>query len=161
MRTAVDTNVLLDVLAGDEAASAAASRSLAEAARAGVLVISPIVYAELAVAFERREDLTGFLADVPLEVERLTERALWLAADAWESYSRRRGSDIQCTRCGNRFDSSCPACGAAVAWRQHIISDFLIGGHAQEQADALLTRDRGYFRRYFPVLRVRAPGEVP
>lgn len=158
MRTAVDTNVLLDVLAGDEAASVAASRSLAEGARAGTLAISPIVYAELAVAFEEQRDLAAFVADVQLEIEPFSDQALLLAANAWRSYAIQRGGGVQCTRCGNRFEPHCPACGTTVAWRQHIISDFLIGAHAQEQADTLLTRDRGYFRRYFPELRVRAPG---
>jgi hypothetical protein len=33
----------------------------------------------------------------------------------------------------------------------------LIGAHAQSQADILLTRDRGFFQRYFSDLRVVDP----
>lgn len=157
MRTAVDTNVALDLLSGDERESDAARISLTQASSAGALVISPIVFAELAVAFERQEDLTAFLTDVRLEVEQVSEDALWIAAGAWESYARERGRGVQCSRCGNQFEPKCPDCGASVSWRQHIIPDFLIGGHAKAQADALLTRDRGYFVRYFPGLTVIAP----
>ncbi len=157
MKTAVDTNVLLDVLAGDETASIAASQSLAEASRTGPLVICPVVYSELAAAFGRREDLEGFLGDVSVQVNGFSEEALWLSANAWRSYTRQRGRGVQCPRCGNRFEPRCPACGETVAWRQHIISDFLIGGHALEQANGLLTRDRGYYRSYFPKLRLQIP----
>ena len=42
--------------------------------------------------------------------------------------------------------------------RGHLIPDFLIGAHALLQAEQLAAADRGYLRRYFPKLRVIAPG---
>ena len=36
--------------------------------------------------------------------------------------------------------------------RERIISDFLIGAHAAAEADTFLTRDRGFYAKYFPEL---------
>jgi predicted nucleic acid-binding protein len=38
--------------------------------------------------------------------------------------------------------------------RTRLIADFLIGAHAQVRGSRLLTRDRGFFRRYFIGLEV-------
>ena len=38
--------------------------------------------------------------------------------------------------------------------RQRILADFLIGSHAFHEADQLLTRDRGFYRRYFSGLMI-------
>jgi len=43
----------------------------------------------------------------------------------------------------------CDKCGEIITTRQHIISDFIIAGHAITMADKLITRDRGFYRQYF------------
>ena len=41
--------------------------------------------------------------------------------------------------------------------REHLVPDFLVGAHAQRQADRIAAIDRGYLRRYFPRLRILKP----
>lgn len=45
--------------------------------------------------------------------------------------------------------------------RERVIADFLIGNHASVQADRLLTRDRGFYRRYFAGLAIIDPSDEP
>jgi len=69
-------------------------------------------------------------------LNRLSVRFSALDADAggaWAAYRRRGGS------------------------RARLIPDFLVGAHAFTQAEALLTRDRGFYRQCFPRLRLVDP----
>ena len=38
--------------------------------------------------------------------------------------------------------------------RTRLIADFFIGAHAQRRGDRLVTRDRGFYRRYFTDLQI-------
>lgn len=158
MITAVDTNILLDVLIPGAAHAGKSKSLLDEALAAGALMVCEIVYAELATRFPDRPSLDRFLDETAIRVEPPTRRALHRASEAWrEHLAARRRHGLRCPRCGARHETVCARCGDRIPVRQHILADFLIGAHAAVHADRLLTRDLGFYRRYFPELRIVGP----
>ena len=133
MITAVDTNVLLDVFGADPKFSPASSEALRRCLREGALVASEVVWAETATVFGDIGRFRDAMNKLPASFSPMTEEAAIKAAEAWRRYRAGGGP------------------------RDRIAADFLIGAHALVAADRLLTRDRGFYRRYFAGLRVLDP----
>jgi len=133
MITAIDTNILLDILVPNEAFYELSASALEDAAGQGSLVVSDIVYAELCIHFEAQRDCDAFFGSNEIRVQALTREAHFLASRAWRSYRQQGGK------------------------RTRILADFLIGAHAQKQATRLLSRDRGFYRKLFPQLALHDP----
>lgn len=136
MITAVDTNILLDILVPNEQFYQASADALQEAAGEGSIVISDIVYAELCIHFETQRECDAFPESNEIRVQALTREAHFLASRAWRLYRRQGGK------------------------RTRILADFLIGAHVRKQATRLLSRDRGFYRKLFPSLDLRDPAGV-
>jgi predicted nucleic acid-binding protein len=131
--TAVDTNVLLDVFGADPKFSRASSDALRRCLIEGALVASEVVWAETATVFGDAQRFRDAMHKLAAAFSPMTEEAANKAAEAWRLYRARGGR------------------------RDRIAADFLIGAHALVAADCLLTRDRGFYRRYFAGLRVVDP----
>ena len=154
MTTAVDTNIFLDYLNPTEPHHESSTQLLREAGDLGSLVICEATYAELAASFGSGNEVDRFLPTVGIELSRSSNEALAAAGQAWLGYTRRRPDGLECPRCGASQAVVCPGCGTPLRPRQHVLADFLIGAHALVHADRLLTRDRSYYRTYFPELRL-------
>ena len=154
MITGVDTNILLDLLIPNAAYADRALKLLDQGQAQGRLIISEVVCAELAGQFESRKALDTFLLDTGIRLEPSTPDVLHRASVAWQQYVKRRPLALSCPQCGHSQKVVCAKCGEVVRVRQHILTDFLVGAHAEVLADRLLSRDRGYYRRYFPQLKV-------
>ncbi|MFD6716942.1 type II toxin-antitoxin system VapC family toxin [Micromonospora chalcea] len=133
--TLVDTNVLLDIFTDDPKWADWSSEALAAARDAGLLVINPIVYAEVSVRFARVEDLDDALPASDFLREELPYPAGFLAGKAYARYRSRGGAK-----------------GSPIA-------DFYIGAHAAVCHYRLLTRDSSRYRSYFPGLTLIAPDD--
>ncbi len=133
MITAVDTNVLLDVFGADQKFGPASAQAVRRCLGEGALVACEAVWAETATAFPNSERFRRAMDELSVEFEPLDEEAAVRAAEAWRRYRASGGR------------------------RGRIASDFLIGAHALTAADRLLTRDRGFYRRYFAGLKVLDP----
>ena len=87
----VDTNVLLDVIQDDATWADWSISQLRSQAKVYQLVINPVIYAEISLAFERIETLDKVLEDMQLPMMELPKPALFLAAKAFLAYRRRGG----------------------------------------------------------------------
>jgi predicted nucleic acid-binding protein len=162
--TALDTNVLLDLLVPGSAHGAASEAALDDATPRGPLVLSPVAYAELLTyhvrllgAEEGQHDLDLFLHESGIRIVPMPAEAWATAGKAFATYlAGRNAGHVECPSCGARNEVKCKACKKPIAWRAHILTDFLVGAHALHTADALLTRDRHLHKR-IPGLKILEP----
>jgi len=152
---AVDTNAFLALLYDDEHADASEA-ALRRVYREGAVVVSPVVYAELAAdgRFDSAADLDRFLADFSVDVVDSSREARFVAGDRFREYVDRRPDGVQCPACGEKRSVDCEACGESFSPRQHVAADFLIGAHAAVDCDGLVSFDEGFYSPYFPSLAV-------
>ncbi|ESS09210.1 MAG: putative nucleic acid-binding protein, contains PIN domain protein [uncultured archaeon A07HN63] len=155
MTTAVDTNALLALLY-DDAHADASEAALRRAYRNGQVVITPVVYAELAADghFESAAALDEFLTDLSIQRTDPSQAALFRAGETFQQYTDRRPAGLQCPSCGTEQTIPCTECGTDLTPRQHIAADFLIGAHAAVDCERLLSFDSGFYATYFPSLAV-------
>ena len=154
MTSSIDTNILLDVLLPDAAHLPSSKALLDRASSEGALVICEAAYAELACQFSAPRELDTFLEATGIRLTPSGRESLQAAGHAWKAHLSRRDRRLQCSSCGCPTRVSCPRYGNAMASRQHVASDFIIGAHALAHADRLLTRDARFYRAYFPSLRL-------
>jgi predicted nucleic acid-binding protein len=131
--TLVDSSVLLDVLTDDPEWADWSASELAFALDTGRLVISPVVYAEISVGFDRIEDLDDAVSPADFDREPLPYQAGFLAGKAFRDYRKRGGQ------------------------RRSPLPDFYIGAHAAVRGYRLLTRDAARYRTYFPSVELICP----
>jgi predicted nucleic acid-binding protein len=136
MITAIDTNVLLDILVPNEKFCDASIQALEGAAAEGSLVVCDLVYAELCIHFSTQGECDRFLHGNEIRVEALNSQAHFLASRVWRAYRKQGGQRVR------------------------ILADFLIGAHAHVQAARLLSRDRGFYKKLFPTLSLIDPSEA-
>jgi len=133
MTVLVDTNVLLDIFLPDPVWGKKSSDALRNALREGDVVINEIIYAELVPQFPKRDLLDNTLAALGIQTVFMDMDTAYKAGKAWQEYKKAGGI------------------------RSRILSDFLIGAHAQVHAWQLLTRDRGFYKKYFKEVKVKYP----
>ena len=123
----VDSNVLLDIFIRDPRWGVWSRSTVAALANESILVINPIIYAEVSVNFDRIEDVNEALPPDVFTREPLPYEAGFLAGNA------------------------------DAAARAHPPPEFYIGAHAAIRNYRLLTRNAPRFRSYFPTIQLIAP----
>ena len=132
MITAVDTSVLIAIVKAEPDAHAWIDL-LARARTAGDLVVCEVVAAEFFALLMDRAKFARAFSGLGLTFSPISLESAQRAGRLFRQYRRLGGP------------------------REHLVPDFLIGAHAQHQADRIAAIDRGYLRRYFPRLNVLRP----
>jgi predicted nucleic acid-binding protein len=135
MITAVDANIVIDLLARGSTSAASSSAALTRCTAEGRVVIGETALVEIATGLPEASDAGRVIDTLGVAFLPSTRDATFRAAAAWRRARAESG-------------------------RERLMPDFLIGGHALAQADRLLTRDTAFFRRWFPELAVVDPADL-
>ena len=129
----VDSNILLDIFTEDKKWFEWSSSALSDIANETILVINPIIYAEISVRFETIEGLEEAIPKEIFRKQPLPWEAGFLAGKCFLKYRESGGT------------------------RRSPLPDFYIGAHAAIRKMSLLTRDKNRYKTYFPKLEIIAP----
>lgn len=129
----VDTSILLDVFEDDPTWADWSVRQLRAQSQVHELLINPVIYAEVSLAFDSTETLDEVIGDMGLAFQELPRPALFLTGRAYVKYRREGGT------------------------KNNVLADFFIGAHAEVLGCAILTRDARRYRHYFPRVTLIVP----
>jgi predicted nucleic acid-binding protein len=131
MITFVDTNVLLDVFLPDPEWGSKSKENLEIAFNQGALIVNEIIYSELSPQFPDKKMLDDALRQLSIRIVSLDLEVAYHAGKKWQQYRK--------TGCK----------------RNRVLADFLIGAHAAMRSEKLLTRDRGFYKKFFKELDIQ------
>lgn len=133
----VDTHVLIDVFGPPNPFAGWSAHQLAKWKREAQLVLTPVVWAELAGMRSSEADLATTLAPLDFVREAMPFAAAYEAGRVHVAYRKAGGA------------------------RERTLPDFFIGAHALVKSHQLLTRDPRRYRGYFPSVEIISPETHP
>ena len=133
MARILDSNVLLDIITADVKWSRWSEEQFRVAASEGQVLLNPVVYSELAPAFESQTALDRWLRPTLFRRLPLPYEAAYRASLAFRAYRERGGT------------------------KTSTLPDFYIGAQAEVEGLLLVTRDAARYETYFPKVKLITP----
>ena len=130
---ALDSSVLIDLLADNPGTAEGAEASLRQSLSIGPVVVCDVVLSEITTALRDGAEVLSALEDMGIGFVPLESKSAIRAGEMQRRYRQRGGR------------------------RERTVPDFLVGAHALLQCDGLITRDDTFFRDYFKGLKVIVP----
>jgi predicted nucleic acid-binding protein len=135
--TLVDTNIIIDLLGPVSQSRNWSAKALKKCLSEGALILSPVVWSELAASPLTEFQLVHALAWLEMKRESFGHETAFSAGKAHRKYRMAGGL------------------------RERTLPDFLIGAQAETKGHRLLTRDGARYRSYFPSINIITPETHP
>ena len=135
---ALDTNIIYDIFFDDPVFAQPDIDFLSSISLDDSLIACDVVWAEASAGFPDKAAFARQMSAFGINFSPMPESAAIRAGEIWKN------ARLEAARRKEKL-------------RLAIVPDFLVGAHAMECADALITRDRGFIRRYFSKLKVIDP----
>ena len=132
MTTFIDSNVLIAIFNKQEKDHVWASGAIETCKSDGPAIITNIVYCEISIAIESREELEDRLRNLDIEIIPEDPQALFRAGKAFKHYKTNGG-------------------------QKGVLPDLLIGAAAAVNDAPLITADTRRYKTYFPDVKLITP----
>ena len=129
----IDSNVWIDLIQQDARWLEWSLEQTQRARAQRLAVINPVIYAELAPAYNSAAELAAFVRASKTPMKPFGPECAYLAGRTFLEYRKRSG-----TKTG-------------------VLPDFFIGAQAQTEGWTLLTRDAARYKTYFPRVKLICP----